>query len=111
MGLLTQLYSLFPGRPRRPAASQHQVDTATHRLSLYQFAACPYCLKVRWAIQRLQLDIVLRDAANDPEHKQALLEGGGKLQTPCLRIEEEDGEIRWMYESADIIHYLKQRFT
>ena len=110
MRRLIQLYALLTGRPLRPAEAQHQVDAATRRLSLYLFAACPYCLKVRWAIRRLQLHIDLRDAANDPTHREDLLEDGGKYQTPCLRIEEESGETRWMYESADIIRYLERQF-
>jgi glutathione S-transferase len=40
-----------------------------------------------------------------------LLQGGGKVQTPCLRIAGEDGQVRWMYESGDIIRYLQQRFA
>jgi hypothetical protein len=28
-----------------------------------------------------------------------------------LRIENDEGEITWMYESGDIINYLEQRFT
>ncbi|RLW70923.1 MAG: glutaredoxin, partial [gamma proteobacterium symbiont of Stewartia floridana] len=35
---------------------------------------------------------------------------GGKLQTPCLKIEQQDGD-RWLYESDDIIRYLRQRFA
>jgi glutathione S-transferase len=60
---------------------------------------------------RLSLPINLRDAQHDPEHRADLLQGGGKIQTPCLRIADEQGHIRWMYESGDIIKYLRQRFA
>ncbi len=30
------------------------------------------------------------------------------MQVPCLRIEEGE-RVRWLYESADIIAYLKKR--
>jgi glutathione S-transferase len=30
---------------------------------------------------------------------------------PCLRIEDNNGDVRWMYESGDIISYLDQRFN
>ena len=32
---------------------------------------------------------------------------GGKYQAPCLRISEPNGEDEWLYESDDIISYLK----
>jgi len=34
------------------------------------------------------------------------MQGGGKTQVPCLRIEQAGGEVEWMYESDDIIRYL-----
>jgi glutathione S-transferase len=38
-----------------------------------------------------------------------LIAGGGKGQVPCLRIETDDGNVRWLYESADIIAYLREQ--
>jgi glutathione S-transferase len=38
-----------------------------------------------------------------------LLEVGGKLKVPCLKIEANDTDIHWMYESSDIIKYLEDR--
>jgi len=29
---------------------------------------------------------------------------------PCLRIDKDDGSVQWMYESNDIIAYLKREF-
>jgi glutathione S-transferase len=60
---------------------------------------------------RLSLPITLRDAQHDSEHREALLQGGGKVQTPCLRITDAQGQVQWMYESNDIIKYLQQRFS
>lgn len=51
-------------------------------------------------------DVELR-STSDSEHAQALMQGGGKTQVPCLRIEQADGNVEWMYESNDIIEYLK----
>jgi glutaredoxin len=92
-------------------ASEHQseVDAATKSLALYQFERCPFCVKVRRQVRRLGLNIELRDAQNDPRWRQELIAGGGELQVPCLRI-EENGAVRWMYESDDINAYLAQRF-
>ena len=52
----------------------------------------------------------LRDASGNAEHRQTLLNEGGKIQVPCLRI-EEDGQTRWLYESSAIRSYLEERFA
>lgn len=51
------------------------------------------------------LDLDLRNTS-DRKHAQALMQGGGKTQVPCLAIEQSDGSVEWMYESDDIIRYL-----
>ncbi len=100
-------------RPRgltRSDEEQRSVDDATRHLALYQFKTCPFCIKARRAIARLSLDIPLLDAQFDAAHREALLEGGGEVKVPCLRINHADGRVEWMYESDDIIRYLQQRF-
>ena len=52
------------------------------------------------------IDLELR-STSDQAHAQALMQGGGKTQVPCLRIEQSDGSVEWMYESNDIIEYLR----
>jgi len=39
------------------------------------------------------------------------LAGGGALKVPCLRIEDEQSQVEWLYESAAIIRYLESRFV
>lgn len=103
--------SLFrPGMHKHPPGLQAQYDLDAGSLSLYQYAACPFCVKVRWAMRRLGLNIALKDAKRNPQYAQELIEGGGLLKVPCLRIEDKDGNVQWMYESSDIIAYLQQRF-
>ncbi len=92
----------------RELAQQQAIDAQTAKLTLYQFEACPFCVKVRRAMKRLSLNIALKDAQNDPIAREELLKGGGQLQVPCLRIQKDDGSIQWMYESSDIIAYLTQ---
>ena len=94
----------------RSEYGKREVDVACATLALYHFQTCPFCIKVRHEMGRLSLPIELRDAQHHAEHKAALLEGGGKVQMPCLRITGEDGQVQWMYESGDIIRYLQQRF-
>lgn len=95
----------------RPATEQLRIDLECAKFTLYQFNTCPFCIKVRHEMARLSLPIQLRDAQHDPEHKTDLLQGGGKVQTPCLQIKDAQGNVQWMYESSDIIKYLQQRFS
>ncbi|MGS0942790.1 glutaredoxin [Pseudomonas luteola] len=99
-----------PRKLKRSAEAQKQVEEQTAGLALYQFQACPFCVKTRRAMHKLNLPIALRDVKKDPEHREALLAGGGRIKVPCLRI-EEDGRTAWMYESNDIIAYLNKRFA
>ena len=99
-----------PRGVKRPAEHQVQVDTETKFLALYHYQACPFCVKVRRAIKRNSLNIETRDAKRSEQFKEELVQGGGALKVPCLRI-EENGETKWMYESSDIITYLESRFA
>ncbi|RDB43262.1 glutaredoxin [Halomonas sp. DQ26W] len=94
----------------RSPEAQAEVDAACARLALYQFQSCPFCIKVRKEIARLGLNIELRDARNDPEHRQALEAGGGRVKVPCLRIATEDGPDEWLYESDAINAWLHRHF-
>lgn len=98
-----------PRPQKRSPQGQSTVDADATTLSLYQFHACPFCIKTRRAIYRLNVPIALRDAKNDLQAREQLKAGGGKVKVPCLRIEEPSGT-RWMYESNDIIAYLEKRF-
>ncbi|WP_025127083.1 glutathione S-transferase N-terminal domain-containing protein [Pseudomonas sp. PH1b] len=99
-----------PGKQKRPTAAQAQVEQDAKSLTLYQFHACPFCVKTRRALHRLNVPVALRDAKNNEQDRQTLLEQGGKIKVPCLRI-EENGQTTWMYESKVIIDYLNQRFS
>ena len=95
----------------RPTDVQQQIDRECEQLALYFFKTCPFCIKVRHEMARLSLPIVLRDAQHDPEHRADLLNGGGKIQAPCLQITDDQGNVQWMYESGHVIKYLQQRFS
>ncbi len=99
-----------PRKPNYSAEVQNQLDSETSNMALYQFKACPFCIKTRRAIRRLGLNIEIRDAQKNLEHRARLTEEGGECKVPCLVI-SENGETRWMYESSDIVSYLEQRFT
>ena len=80
-------------------------------MALYQFRACPFCVKTRRAIKRLGLNIESRDALGNTRWRSQLLTEGGKLQVPCLYLHRESGEGQWLYESDAIIAHLEQRFS
>lgn len=95
---------------KRTTEAQQQVETQLTKLSLYQFFACPFCIKTRRAMYKMNLPIVKRNASQGSLYRDALLQGGGKIQTPCLRIEKDDG-VEWLYDSSEIIRYLEKRFV
>lgn len=94
----------------RSADEQALIDQATRNLALYQFRACPFCIKVRKEIARLGLTIETRDARQDAQHRAALAAEGGRIKVPCLRIRHDDGSEEWLYESDTINRWLRQRF-
>jgi glutaredoxin len=99
-----------PSIPNYSSEKRAGLDAATASMALYQFGQCPFCVKTRRAIRRLGLNIELRDARNDPKWNAELIEQGGKYQVPCLRFENESGDVSWLYESTAINDYLDQRF-
>ena len=97
--------------PNRSAAEQSEVDTQTAAMALYHYDGCYFSAKVKKAISVLKLKIELRDILANTEHGEILLKNGGKTTVPCLYLEETSGRPgTWMYESDDIIRYLRERF-
>ena len=94
---------------QRPEPEQQKIDKMTQNMALYQFKTCPFCMKVRREIKRQSLKIELRDAQHDQQNRTQLLEGGGQVKVPCLKIDNDQGNESWLYESDAIIDYLKQK--
>ena len=94
----------------RDPSAQAAIDQQTASLALYQYEACPFCVKVRRAMKRQGLKIETRDVKRNDAAREELLAGGGDLKVPCLRIGEPESDVQWMYESNDIINYLAARF-
>ncbi len=100
-----------PKGVQRSEQEQAEMDKRTANLALYQFNSCPFCIKVRRQIKRQSLNIELRDAQHNPQYREELLQGGGEIKVPCLKITDEQGKVTWMYESSDIIQYLQDNFS
>jgi len=96
-----------PRSPKRAIAEQEVINQKTQHLSLYQLPACPFCVKVRRSMKRQGLQIGIRNI-KDENHRDELLNEGGKAKVPCLKIEEPNKPVAWLYESNDIVDYLKQ---
>ncbi len=96
-----------PTGPNRTEQEQALFDKKTSNITIYEMLACPYCVKVRREIKRLGLNINRLDVKQSVEAMENLVNGGGKFQVPCLKI-QNDKDIQWMYESDDIIDFLRK---
>lgn len=93
---------------QRSAEHQLKAQSAVSGFTLFQFTACPFCIKTRRAIHNLNISIEYRDIGKNFGFRKELEEGGGRVKVPCLRI-KDDGRDIWLYESSEIIQYLKQQ--
>ena len=77
-------------------------------IKLYQFEACPFCVKVRAKLEELGIDYEKVNVAHDREDSQRkeLLEKSGVATVPVIEI---DG--KFISESDVIIEYLEKRGT
>lgn len=100
-----------PRSIKRDTEAQAAINAQTSQLTLYQYKACPFCVKVRRAMKRQGLNIEVRDVKRSASAKSELLTGGGNLKVPCLRIKQDERAPQWMYESQNIIGYLEEQFV
>lgn len=107
MGLLDALRRLLGAAEPAPV---DDLPLPTHvpspdqprRLILYTGGACPYCVRVKAAMERLGLEIEERDVLFREGAQAELIEGTGGAQVPALFI---DGQP--LLESALIIRWLQ----
>ena len=99
-----------PKATQRSADEQSAAQKSMSGLSLYQFFACPFCVKTRRAIHKLNVSIEPRDINKNPDFRKELEDGGGRMKVPCLRIEDDNG-VKWLYESNEIIKYLETKLA
>ena len=92
----------------RNGVDQDKVDKKTQYYTLYQFEACPFCVKVRRFIRKNSLKIELKDAKSNMGNKSELVNNGGKHKVPCLKIEKINAKTIWLYESDAIIAFLSK---
>lgn len=106
--VLVTLDKLFSPRPLKITEDQKQsILNNSKSLELFEFNACPFCIKVRRFMKKNNINIDLKDAKNNMEQRNELLNNGGKIQVPCLKISKNEST-QWLYESSDIIKYLEK---
>ena len=102
----------LPKPIQRENTNQYKLDKKTKGLTIYQFDACPFCVKVRRFIRKNNLKINLRDAKNNEIFKSELVNDGGKHKVPCLKIEKtiydkfysgKSDFLNLVYSSADML--------
>jgi len=99
-----------PRKIKRSPEEQQRVDAIAKNMSMYQYFACPFCIKTRRTVHRLNIPVEYRDAQiRGGEHRNTLEKEGGQTKVPCLRIDERD-KTTWLYESNDIVAYLNKTF-
>ena len=110
--LILTLDALFqPKGIIREPMLQAKIDAETKDWRIYQLVACPFCVKVRRELTRLSIKIPLKDVKNE-EFQKELMSGGKEDQVPCLMISAASGgHPEWMYESSEIISFLRKRFS
>jgi len=72
-------------------------------IELFILESCPYCKKVMKYLEENKIDYKKIDIANE-DSERSLVQIGGKRQVPFLVDNERNIQ---MYESSDIIEYLK----
>jgi len=107
MGLLDVFNAVRRAAP--PPAGDGRATTKAGEvldLELFKRDNCPFCQRVYATVRRLRVPVRLRDINEDDSAAKTLVDVGGKRQVPCLFV---DGKP--LYESADIIRFLEERFA
>ncbi|MCY3858616.1 MAG: glutathione S-transferase N-terminal domain-containing protein [Gammaproteobacteria bacterium] len=77
-------------------------------ITLYQDPICPFCMRVKSFLSTHEIEIPMRNTVMDISAYKELVTGGGRATVPCLRIERDDGQVEWLYESLDIMRFIDE---
>ena len=79
LGKLILLFNWIftPRSVTRDPQQRALIDGQTAYLTLYQYEACHFCVKVRPAMKRQSLNIEVRDVKRNDVAREELLAGGG----------------------------------
>jgi len=90
---------------------RNEINSLTSNMVMYEFRACPFCVRVRRFMKKNNISIETKDARKNKEYASELINGGGKLQVPCLLIQKDNKNVEWLYESKDIIKFLSKELS
>ena len=76
-------------------------------LTLYFKPTCPFCRRVVAVIERLELEVEMKDITADETFAEELEEKGGKRQVPYLV--DTDKNV-FLFESDDIVKHLQDNY-
>lgn len=79
------------------------------KFALYYYDACPFCQRVLRALPSLKVEVEKRNVMTNREYREEHYQATGRTTVPCLRIEDDNGQTTWMFESLDIIRYLQNQ--
>jgi len=79
---------------------------STQDLVLYHYEGCGPCARVKNELKELGLTIPMKDIRQSETALNELVSIGGLRQVPCLFVNGKP-----MYESGDIIVWLRQNFS
>jgi len=109
--LLILNWVTFPSKGKRSEDELKKITDELSAYTLYEFKSCPFCIRVRRKLQKLNLSVNIKDAKVEGPDREDLLKGGGRVKVPCLRIKQGDtGLDQWMYESKTIMAFLEEKF-
>ena len=76
------------------------------KLELFYYNQCPFCFRVVKAIDELGLQekITFRNVLDNPQDRKYHMDQTGRTTVPCLYVDDKP-----MFESADIIQWLKDK--
>ena len=79
-------------------------------MSLYQFKACPFCVKVRRKLRKYSLNIELKDAKNNNLNRNNLKTLRRKIKSSLPKNRLLKMIFNGWVESKEIINYLETEF-
>lgn len=71
---------------------------------------CPYCAKVRRALEELDLDYICRNMPKGSPKRELLRKLGGQEMVPFLVDTTDSANPVMMYESDEIVSYLNEKY-
>ena len=71
-------------------------------LEFYYYDFCPFCVRVKKTIKKLNIKVTYCNTMEDPSCEQKLFTDTGRRTVPCLYIDNIP-----MHESSEIISWLQ----